>query len=168
MRSPAILAVLLLLLMGLLAGGAAWQGSVTVDEVAHTGAGVSYLQKARHANERGASAVGQDAGCIAAGVGQGACRLLRYFLDLLCVASRRWLRIKSRSDTICFLAHLGRLGNKKGWQSAPPPFTDVNFFIFVEVESCSGQVADFPAVAAGPAPAASRPVSAVARASEWP
>ena len=32
-------------LLGLLAGGAAWRESVTVDEVAHTGAGVSYLQK---------------------------------------------------------------------------------------------------------------------------
>lgn len=32
-------------MMGVLAGGAAWRESVTVDEVAHTGAGVSYLQK---------------------------------------------------------------------------------------------------------------------------
>ena len=32
-------------MMGLLAGGAAWRESVTVDELAHTGAGVSYLQK---------------------------------------------------------------------------------------------------------------------------
>ncbi len=31
--------------MALLAGGAAWRESVTFDEVAHTGAGVSYLQK---------------------------------------------------------------------------------------------------------------------------
>lgn len=38
-------AVLLLALMALLAGGAARRESVTVDEVAHTGAGVSYLQK---------------------------------------------------------------------------------------------------------------------------
>ncbi len=37
-------AALLLLLMFLLAGGAARQESVTFDEVAHTGAGVSYLQ----------------------------------------------------------------------------------------------------------------------------
>ena len=36
---------MLLLLMALLAGGAARRESVTVDEVAHTGAGVSYLQK---------------------------------------------------------------------------------------------------------------------------
>jgi 4-amino-4-deoxy-L-arabinose transferase-like glycosyltransferase len=35
----------LLLLMALLAGGAAWRESVVVDEVAHVGAGVSYLQK---------------------------------------------------------------------------------------------------------------------------
>lgn len=35
---------LLILLMALLAGGAARQESVTFDEVAHTGAGVSYLQ----------------------------------------------------------------------------------------------------------------------------
>jgi dolichyl-phosphate-mannose--protein O-mannosyl transferase len=36
---------LLLVLMALLAGGAARRESVTVDEIAHTGAGVSYLQK---------------------------------------------------------------------------------------------------------------------------
>jgi len=36
---------LLLLLMAVLAGGAALRESVTVDEVAHVGAGVSYLQK---------------------------------------------------------------------------------------------------------------------------
>jgi hypothetical protein len=36
---------LLLTLMGLLAGGAARRESATIDEVAHTGAGVSYLQK---------------------------------------------------------------------------------------------------------------------------
>ena len=45
MQSSRLPVVLLLLLMGLLAGGAAWRESVTVDEVAHTGAGVSYLQK---------------------------------------------------------------------------------------------------------------------------
>jgi hypothetical protein len=39
------LAALVLLLMGLLAGGAARRESITVDEVAHVGAGVSYLQK---------------------------------------------------------------------------------------------------------------------------
>jgi Dolichyl-phosphate-mannose-protein mannosyltransferase len=38
-------AVLLLALMALLAGGAARHESATIDEVAHTGAGVSYLQK---------------------------------------------------------------------------------------------------------------------------
>ena len=38
-------AVLLLALMALLAGGAARRESVTIDEVAHIGAGVSYLQK---------------------------------------------------------------------------------------------------------------------------
>ncbi len=38
-------AVLLLALMAVLAGGAARRESVTVDELAHTGAGVSYLQK---------------------------------------------------------------------------------------------------------------------------
>ncbi len=37
--------VLLLVLMALLAGGAARHESVTVDEIAHLGAGVSYLQK---------------------------------------------------------------------------------------------------------------------------
>jgi hypothetical protein len=41
----AILAVLLLALMAALAGGAALRESVTVDEVSHIGAGVSYLQK---------------------------------------------------------------------------------------------------------------------------
>src|ERR1700689_4882765 len=38
-------AVLLLALMALLAGGSARRKSVTIDEVAHIGAGVSYLQK---------------------------------------------------------------------------------------------------------------------------
>lgn len=38
-------AVLLLLLMGVLAGGAARHESVAFDEVAHIGAGISYLQK---------------------------------------------------------------------------------------------------------------------------
>src|SRR5437879_8788882 len=37
--------VLLLGMMALLAGGAARRESVTIDEVAHVGAGVSYLQK---------------------------------------------------------------------------------------------------------------------------
>src|SRR5690348_18207757 len=41
----ALLAVLLLALMAVLAGGAALRESVTVDEVSHIGAGVSYLQK---------------------------------------------------------------------------------------------------------------------------
>ncbi len=40
-----IAAVLLLALMALLAGGAARRESVTFDEIAHIGAGVSYLQK---------------------------------------------------------------------------------------------------------------------------
>jgi hypothetical protein len=40
-----IAAALLLILMAVLAGGAAWRESVAVDEVAHIGAGVSYLQK---------------------------------------------------------------------------------------------------------------------------
>ena len=39
-----ILAILLLAMMFLLAGGAALRESVAVDEVAHIGAGVSYLQ----------------------------------------------------------------------------------------------------------------------------
>jgi hypothetical protein len=43
--SISVLALLLLALMFLLAGGAALRESVTVDEVAHIGAGVSYLQK---------------------------------------------------------------------------------------------------------------------------
>src|SRR5690348_16552367 len=37
--------ILLLAMMALLAGGAARRESVTIDEVAHVGAGVSYLQK---------------------------------------------------------------------------------------------------------------------------
>ena len=41
----AVLAVLLLALMALLGGGAALRESVTVDEVSHIGAGVSYLQR---------------------------------------------------------------------------------------------------------------------------
>jgi len=40
-----LLAGLLLILMAVLAGGAALRESVTIDEVAHIGAGVSYLQK---------------------------------------------------------------------------------------------------------------------------
>ncbi|MEQ1352996.1 MAG: glycosyltransferase family 39 protein [Candidatus Acidiferrum sp.] len=40
-----IAAMLLLALMAVLAGGAALRESVTIDEVAHIGAGVSYLQK---------------------------------------------------------------------------------------------------------------------------
>ena len=42
---PSLAAGLLLALMAILAGGAARHESVTVDEVAHTAAGVSYLQK---------------------------------------------------------------------------------------------------------------------------
>jgi hypothetical protein len=42
---PNTLAVLLLLLMAIVSGGAARRESVTIDEVAHVGAGVSYLQK---------------------------------------------------------------------------------------------------------------------------
>lgn len=42
---PQFLAMLLLALMAVLAGGAALRESITVDEVAHIGAGVSYLQK---------------------------------------------------------------------------------------------------------------------------
>src|SRR5881394_4597766 len=41
----ALLAVLLLAFMAVLAGGAARRESVTVDEVSHIGAGVSYLQR---------------------------------------------------------------------------------------------------------------------------
>jgi hypothetical protein len=42
---PNATAALLLILMGILAGGATRRESITVDEVAHIGAGVSYLQK---------------------------------------------------------------------------------------------------------------------------
>jgi hypothetical protein len=42
---PHVLAALLLVLMAVLSGGAALRESITVDEVAHIGAGVSYLQK---------------------------------------------------------------------------------------------------------------------------
>src|ERR1017187_2972079 len=43
--STSVAAGLLLVLMAILAGGAALRESVTVDEVAHIGAGLSYLQK---------------------------------------------------------------------------------------------------------------------------
>jgi hypothetical protein len=42
---PTVPVVLLLVLMAVLAGGGALRESITVDEVAHLGAGVSYLQK---------------------------------------------------------------------------------------------------------------------------
>jgi dolichyl-phosphate-mannose-protein mannosyltransferase len=44
-RLPTVLVVLLLMLMAFLAGGTAFRESITIDEVAHLGAGVSYLQK---------------------------------------------------------------------------------------------------------------------------
>ncbi len=44
-RKVSAAVVLLLVFMALLSGGAARQESVTIDEVAHIGAGVSYLQK---------------------------------------------------------------------------------------------------------------------------
>jgi Dolichyl-phosphate-mannose-protein mannosyltransferase len=44
-RVPIAAAVLLLLCMAILAGGAARRESITFDEIAHIGAGVSYLQK---------------------------------------------------------------------------------------------------------------------------
>jgi dolichyl-phosphate-mannose--protein O-mannosyl transferase len=44
-RNASGIAALLLLMMAVLAGGAARRESVTVDEVAHVGAGLSYLQK---------------------------------------------------------------------------------------------------------------------------
>jgi hypothetical protein len=44
-RVPIALAAVLLLLMAVLSGGAARRESVTIDEVAHIGAGVSYLQR---------------------------------------------------------------------------------------------------------------------------
>jgi hypothetical protein len=40
-----LVAGLLLMLMAVLAGGAAWHETVAIDEVAHIGAGLSYLQK---------------------------------------------------------------------------------------------------------------------------
>jgi 4-amino-4-deoxy-L-arabinose transferase-like glycosyltransferase len=40
-----VAAALLLVFMAILAGGAGWRESITIDEVAHIGAGVSYLQK---------------------------------------------------------------------------------------------------------------------------
>ena len=40
-----VVAGLLLILMAFLAGGSALRESVTIDEVAHIGAGVSYLQR---------------------------------------------------------------------------------------------------------------------------
>ncbi len=44
-RKPFAVVALLLAFMAVLSGGAARQESVTIDEVAHVGAGVSYLQK---------------------------------------------------------------------------------------------------------------------------
>src|SRR5882724_7102490 len=44
-KSITVAAVLLLVMMGLLMGGAVRRESITLDEVAHMGAGVSYLQK---------------------------------------------------------------------------------------------------------------------------
>ena len=44
-RPSAVAAAFLLLLMFVLAGGAALRESVTIDEVAHIGAGLSYIQK---------------------------------------------------------------------------------------------------------------------------
>ena len=44
-RAASACAAVLLVLMGVLAGGAALRESVTIDEVAHIGAGVSYLQR---------------------------------------------------------------------------------------------------------------------------
>ncbi|HLV96434.1 MAG TPA: hypothetical protein VKS44_14680 [Candidatus Acidoferrales bacterium] len=44
-RLHSMIAARLLLLMATLAGGAARRESITIDEVAHLGAGVSYLQK---------------------------------------------------------------------------------------------------------------------------
>lgn len=44
-NTAAALAAAILLLMAALAGGAALRESAAVDEVAHLGAGVSYLQK---------------------------------------------------------------------------------------------------------------------------
>ena len=44
-RKVSVAAALLLALMALLSGGAARRESVTIDELAHIGAGVSYLQK---------------------------------------------------------------------------------------------------------------------------
>src|SRR5258708_7085982 len=45
LKKTFVAAVLLLAFMALLSGGAALRESVTIDEVAHIGAGVSYLQK---------------------------------------------------------------------------------------------------------------------------
>ena len=45
LRISYLAAFLLLVVMALLAGGAARRESITIDEIAHTGAGVSYLQK---------------------------------------------------------------------------------------------------------------------------
>ena len=44
-KSVTAAVILLLGMMAVLAGGAARRESITVDEVAHIGAGVSYLQK---------------------------------------------------------------------------------------------------------------------------
>src|ERR1700687_1399553 len=45
LKKPSVTVVLLLAFMALVSGGAALRESVTIDEIAHIGAGVGYLQK---------------------------------------------------------------------------------------------------------------------------
>ena len=76
-----IAAVLLLALMAVLAGGAALRESVTIDEVAHIGAGVSYLQKLDlRFNEEHPPL--PNTCSFAAGIAWSALRLFPHFLDL--------------------------------------------------------------------------------------
>ena len=75
------LALLLLALMFVLAGGAVLRESVTIDEVAHIGAGVSYLQKLDLRLQRRTSAAGQSSRRPPAGSARHPRRLFRHHLE---------------------------------------------------------------------------------------
>ena len=76
-----VVAGVLLILMAVLAGGAALRESVTVDEVAHIGAGLSYLQRLDlRFNEEHPSAA-QGACSFAAGLAWDARGLFPHLLD---------------------------------------------------------------------------------------
>ena len=78
-------AALLLAIMAMLSGGAARRESVTVDEVAHIGAGVSYLQKLDMRMNEEHPPLGEGAGRGAAGGSRCARRLFPGIVDV-----QRW------------------------------------------------------------------------------